>query len=71
MIRGRVPRFGVGDTIHIPGTGPVSVEKMGRRYFSGTSTEGVKVGRTGIGLAAGEKLGKEPEPWTVEKKGEE
>jgi len=66
-IRGRVPRFGVGDTVHVPSVGPVTVGSMGKRYFSGTNKEtGAKVGDTGIGLAEGQGM-RGGEPWKVEK----
>ena len=66
-IRGRVPRFGVGDTVHVPSVGPVTVNSMGRRYFSGTNRDtGEKVGDTGIELAEGQTM-RGANPWKVEK----
>ena len=32
-IRGRVPRFGVGDTVHVPSVGPVTVGSMGKKLL--------------------------------------
>lgn len=69
MIRGRHPsatRFGVGDTVHVPGHGPVQVNSMTRRYFSGIKANGEKFGETGIGLAEGQGMAGGT-PWKVEK----
>jgi len=68
MIRGRHPSagFGVGDTVHVPGHGPVTVESMNKRYFSGRLTNGQQFGETGIGLAAGQTM-RGGDPWKVER----
>jgi hypothetical protein len=63
-------RFGVGDIVHMPGHSPVTVQSMDRRYFTGLTSTGTRIGQTGIGLAAGEGgLGKPGSPWRVERRG--
>lgn len=59
--------FGIGDVLHIPGHGVVTVGAMGKRYFTGTTAEGKPFGKTGIGLATGEGISDEPQPWKIEK----
>jgi hypothetical protein len=59
-------QFGVGDTVHVPGHGPVTVESMNKRYFSGTTASGERLGQTGIGLAAGQGM-RGGTPWRVER----
>lgn len=66
-----VPRerfVGVGDIVHMPGDGPININRVGKKYFSGTSSEGRKIGKTGIGLIAGEKMGKPAQPWRVDRR---
>ena len=67
-IRGRHPNnyYGVGDTVHVPGHGPVQVESMGKRYFTGRKESGEKLGETGIGLAAGQTM-RGGTPWRIER----
>ena len=68
-IRGKHPNnyyFGVGDTVHVPGHGPVQVGSVGKRYFTGTKESGERLGETGIGLAAGQGM-KGGVPWRVER----
>lgn len=66
--------FRVGDTVHVPpsplgrGTfpgGPVTVDWMSKRYFTGTLQSGERLGKTGVGLTAGVRLGQPAQPWKV------
>ena len=58
-------RFGVGDTVHMPGRNPVTVDEVGKRYFTGTTSGGSRIGKTSIGLSRGESMRGDPEPWKV------
>jgi hypothetical protein len=58
--------FGVGDTVHVPGHGAFQVDSMGKRYFTGINSEGNRLGKTGIGLAAGQTM-HGTNPWKVER----
>ena len=61
-------RFGVGDTIDMPGRGPVTVDEMGGRYFTGTTAGGSNIGKTSIGLTAGESMSGDADPWKVQRR---
>lgn len=64
------PGFGVGDVVHMPDIGPVTVGTIDSKYFTGTTPEGRQVGQTGVGLVTGEKGSRTPaEPWRIERYG--
>lgn len=47
----------VGTVVDVPGFGPVTVETVTRRYFTGTRDDGEQLAATGLGLIRGERLG--------------
>lgn len=66
--------LGLGDVVTVPPLGKfpggrVTVDRIGKRYFSGVTPTGQRLRRTGIGLVEGQKLGSPAEPWNVERRG--
>jgi len=62
----------VGDTVRFPtsaGGHEVNVGAVSRRYFSGVSSTGERIGDTSVGLLAGQKVTGEDEPWEVRRAG--
>ncbi len=71
------PSLSTGDIVTVPtqdvGWGKhqrgmhVTVTHVGRKYFEGINSRGEHVGKTGIGLVAGEHImEKRPRPWKVD-----
>ena len=60
-------RFGIGDIVHHPEYGPITIEALSGRYFSGRRAGGETFGKTSIGLTRGESMSGPPAPWRVER----
>ena len=61
-------RFEVGDVVHMPSVGAVTVETKGKRYFTGQTSTGSPVRPTGNALVAGMTM-RGGHPWKVDRRG--
>ena len=47
----------IGSTVTLPQTGPFEITGMDRRYVTGVTPEGKRIGKTGKGLFTNEGIG--------------
>lgn len=62
------PTFGIGDVVHVPKHGPVTVDWMNNHQFAGVLPSGERYGKTNIRLSEGHQLFGITEPWKIERK---